>query len=232
MNGWESVAQESNLGPGQTPDVMVVIPTILGREPLLNRALCSIRGEGVKFIVSSVTDLKGHGPAVARNSAVQRGIEAYGMVEWIAFLDDDDEFRPGHLTKLIRHAQDTGAEVVYPWFDLMYGPSINNAKDPLFINGEPAFGQEFNAEALRHNNYIPVTALVRTSWFLQVGGFPSPGTPEWPHTECEDWGLWLRLRDAGAIFSHLPERTWQWNVHGKNTSGRPDAARRHYGAKP
>ena len=228
--GWASVIRESSLLEGELPDVLVVIATIAGREELLERALKSIRGEEVPFAVIVERDVKGQGPAVVRNRGVAFGIQEYGFAPWIAFLDDDDEFKPGHLTKLVRHAEATDADVVYPWFDLKYGPSIDNSKDPLAMNGEPAFGQAFDPTVLDTGNFIPVTTLVSTSMFRLVGGFPIPGSEEWPHMDCEDWALWRKLRDNGATFSHLPERTWQWNVHGKNTSGRPDAAKRIYGA--
>jgi len=39
---------------------------------------------------------------------------------------------------------------------------------------------------------------------------------------CEDWGLWLALLDAGAAFSHLPQRTWIWH-NGAGTRGRGTA---------
>jgi len=93
-------------------------------------------------------------------------------------------------------------------------------------------GQPFDPAALRESNYIPVTALVRATRFVQVGGFPEPNSEDWPHPDCEDWALWLRLLDAGAKFSHLPERTWTWEWHGRNTSGRPDRVERYYGEHP
>jgi glycosyltransferase involved in cell wall biosynthesis len=204
----------------------VIIATIPGREDLLKRAVASVSAQTFKdYEVIVEADLNREGPAVVRNRAASG---ATG--EFIAILDDDDEFKPEHLARLVQHAEETGADVVYPWFDLIRGGVNRNDWQFLLIDGKPAFGQPFNGDALRRGNYIPVTALVRRSMFEQVGGFPSPGTPEWPHAECEDWGMWLRLLDAGAKFSHLPERTWIWDHHGKNTSGRVDNAARLYGA--
>ena len=215
------------------PDVLVVIPTIPARADLLKRALASIYEPDVRLAVAIEEDTDGLDPSYCRNRAVTNMTAAGMRPTWLAFLDDDDEFHPDHLRKLVAHAEETGADVVYPWFDLNVGGRMDNARGDnlLLINGDPAFGHEFDGEALDRNNYIPVTALVRTSLFIQVGGFPEPGTEAWPNPDCEDWGLWLRLRDAGAKFSHLAERTWTWHWHGKNTSGRPDRAASIYGGK-
>jgi glycosyltransferase involved in cell wall biosynthesis len=208
----------------------VIIPTIRGREKLLDRALSSVKAQDfTDFEVLVEMDDRGDGPAVVRNRAANR---ATG--DFLALLDDDDEFKPGHLTKCIRHAEETGADIVYPWFDLMRGKVLRNDTKVLLQqdgNGGKvdAFEKPFSVNALRKNNYIPVTTVIRTDKFLEVGGFPTPGTDAWPHKDCEDWGLWLRMVEDGATFSHLPERTWTWWWHGRNTSGRPDNARKIYG---
>ncbi len=212
------------------PDVLVVVATIPGREDLLKRAIASIREDMSRVLIVGAieVDLGGLGPAAARNRAVVQALGAGVKPTWIAFLDDDDEFHPDHLRKCIEHAVENAADVVYPWFDLRVGDRTDNSRDPLLMNGELAFGQQFDGAALAANNFIPVTALVRTSKFVEVGGFPEPNSEAWPHPDCEDWALWLRLLDAGAKFSHLPERTWTWHWHGKNTSGRPDRAQQIY----
>src|SRR3546814_8644512 len=84
--------------------------------------------------------------------------------------------------------------------DVCSSDLIDNSRDPLLMNGAPAFGQEFDPAALQANNFIPVTALVRTSLFVAVGGFPQPLSEAWPHADCEDWGLWQRLLALGAKF--------------------------------
>lgn len=206
-------------------DVAVITPTIKGREDLLKRAEDSITGETVSYVHGYGIDVNGKGPASVRNQLVAESPAS----RYVAFLDDDDTFKPGHLTKLVKSADTTGADVVYPWFDLRKGGYLRNDLKLLKINGQDAFEQPFNAEVLRHHNYIPVTALVRREKFLEVGGFPRPNTEEWPHPDCEDWALWLRLLNIRAKFSHLPERTWTWFHHGANTSGRPDNARKIYG---
>ncbi len=121
-------------------------------------------------------------------------------IEWLAFLDDDDYWYPEHLALLEAHAQATGADMVYPWFDF----DRPEGRGHVIAEFE---GKPFNAEALRCENYIPVTVLVRRSVVDAVGGFPDPFGPL-----MDDWHLWLRLLDAGAKITHLPERTWMWTT--------------------
>lgn len=205
--------------------VTAIITTIPPRADQLTEALASVHAQTHPPDAVVVTvDTERRGPAPQRNDAVY---SCPTLTRWVAFLDDDDIWYPQHLAVLLDAADTTGADVVYPWFELRdaHGRDIN-VHDPLFIGGERAFGRPFDETARTHllttGNFIPVTALVRRSAFLAVGGFPTPGTPEWPHTECEDWGLWQRLAQAGASFHHVPERTWEWRWHGRNTSGRTD----------
>ena len=131
--------------------------------------------------------------------------EVLVTTDWVAFLDSDDELKPNHLRACARHATLTGADVMYPWFD---------GYDPMGM-----FGVPFDPELLRRRNYIPVTVLARTAMVKAVGGFADH--PDEHGDPCEDWGLWLKLLDLGAKFSHLPQRTWIWHPGG--TRGRaPD----------
>lgn len=144
--------------------------------------------------------------------------------DWVAFLDDDDIMYPQHIGNLLDHAAETGADLVYPWFDIGWPPS-QEPRDVLFIDGVSAEGRPFDersVEVLAVDNFIPVTVLVKRAVLEEVGGFPTPRTEEWPHESCEDWGCWQRMLAVGAKFSHLPERTWKWNWHQHQTSGRGD----------
>src|SRR3546814_15987006 len=84
------------------PDVLVVTPTIPGRDDLLKRAVASIREDMGHVVVAGAieVDLGGLGPSITRNRAVVQTMNAGVRPKWIAFLDDDDEFLPDHLRKL------------------------------------------------------------------------------------------------------------------------------------
>lgn len=187
--------------------VTAVIPVHLPNldNGYLNQAIKSVaRQTRPVDAISVAVDSTHAGAAVTRTRAVH-GVET----EWCAFLDSDDLWYPHHVEVLLETAEKTGADLVFPWFDVPRG------YDPF-----PEFeGQPFNAGELRVRNYIPITVLVRTLLISQVGGFTPKGPPENP---CEDHGTWLKLLDAGAKFVHHNGRTWQYLWHKGNTSGRGD----------
>jgi glycosyltransferase involved in cell wall biosynthesis len=184
-----------------TVSITVVIPTIAGREAMLARALASVQAQTMPCQVIVELDSDRRGAAAARNRALAK-VDS----EWVAFCDDDDEWYPNHLRLCARHARLTGADVVYPGYDI-------DGDDPI-----GCFGIPFDPFLLHRRNYIPVTTLCRTELVRKVGGFSD--RPDENGDPCEDWGLWLALLDAGATFSHLPQRTWLWHNNANGTRGR------------
>lgn len=162
-------------------------------------------------------DITRTGAAAARNRALQNV-----STEWVAFLDDDDIFYPDHVRLCLAKALQTGADVVYPWFDLAIDGEVDNDQNPLAAPQRgrlrSPFGLSFGPEQEDHlihvANFIPVTVLARTEAIRSVGGFNSD-------VQHEDWDLWKRLLDVGATFAHLGLRTWRWNWHAKQTAGAP-----------
>lgn len=202
---------------GRTNTVAVCIPSIPRRVDLLGEALAGVlRQTRLPDEIHVVIDHEGMGAAHTRNRAWRAA-----TTDFVLFLDDDDLLYPEHIETLLSYS--SNADLVYPWFDLKEGA------DPLFVthNGRlvTPYGLPFDEESAQHlretGNFIPVTCMVRRQLLEDVGGFPQPSTPEWPHSTCEDWGCWQRLLNAGGRFVHAPHRTWRWRWHGGNTSGRP-----------
>ena len=192
--------------------VAVCVPSIAPRGKMLARAVASVTAQDRAADALCVAiDHDRSGAAAVRNRSWRMA-----DTEWVAFLDDDDELLPNHLEHLLAVQADTGADVVYPWHRII-GPDGRIKADLLGAQGVP-----FEPSELDSRNFIPVTLLVRRELLADVGGFPLPNSPEWPHSDCEDWACWRRLRDAGATFVHTPEVTWLWHHHGANTSGRGD----------
>ena len=188
-------------------DVTVVVPTIPARRSLLRRALTSVDAQtlGDPEIVVEV-DHSGEGAAATR----QRGLEAV-RTPWVAFLDDDDEFLPGHLEALRACAEWSGADYVYAWYEVVGGT------DPMPGN----FGRPFDPAAPVQTT---ITVLVRTDLAQAVGFRGGPvADPNGSGLTVggEDHRFTLGCAAAGADVRHLPVRTWLWHHHGGNTSGLP-----------
>lgn len=204
--------------------VTVCIPSIPPRSEKLLRALASVVTQTRPAdAISVIFDYEGIGAAAARNKAW-----CAATTEYVAFLDDDDEFLPQHLERVMECAVETNADVVYSWFEHRGWPDWTpDRQDPLAVPvgghlrhplGVP-FGSEQAAHMKRYA-FIPITTLVRRSMLERVGGFPQPLSSEWPREDCEEWGCWLRILDKGGRFVHHPERTWVLNA-GEGTAGKP-----------
>ncbi|HUT53321.1 MAG TPA: glycosyltransferase [bacterium] len=187
---WVAEAVESALGQGRDDVEVIVVddgstddtPAVLARFAGRARVIRQENG----------------GVSVARN----RGIgEARG--EWIAFLDADDRFRPGHLDRLDRAAS------AHPDAGLIYA-------DAMLIDGE---GREIKPKTARDPGPDPFTSLllrnvittsataVRAGCLNQVGAFyPVLKGPE-------DWDLWLRLA-ARFTVARIPEISVDYRKHG------------------
>jgi glycosyltransferase involved in cell wall biosynthesis len=196
--------------------VTVVIPSIPIRAYELARAVASVMsGARAPDAISIEIDRAHEGAGPTRTKAMLRASS-----EWIAFIDDDDVWYAQHLERLLATAEETGADVVYPWFDVI-NPDGERGYDPF-----PQFEGKPWDPAEPH--LFPICALVRTE-LAQRSFFPAcrPNDPAW---DGDDWPFWLGVFEQGAKVVHLNERTWRWNHWGisspenpvGNTSGRGD----------
>lgn len=193
--------------PGNT--ITVVIPTIPPRAARLSRAVASVMSQELPASAIIIpNDTERLGAAANR----QAGLDLV-KTKWVAFLDDDDEFYPYHLSSLLRHAEEEDADYVFSWYDVVGGT------DP---RGEQ-FGIPWDPANPRQTT---ITTLVKTELAQSVGGFvPEEDedllSPD-RHYCGEDWRFTQRINDAGAKISHYPAKTWAWHHHGGNTSGLPN----------
>lgn len=193
-----------------SPLVTVVIPTIKPRRGFLRRAVNSVMAQtiGVPPIEIAI-DREHQGAAATRNRALMNV-----KTPWVAFLDDDDYFLPNHLEVLLNAA--SGEHDIYYTGCKVIGPNF----ETIPMQEEwGRFGKEFDAEILRQGSCIPVTSLVPTE-LAQLARFGPPNHD--PLSWYDDWGFYLRALDKGASFLHIPEVTWVWHHHGRNTSGQGD----------
>lgn len=186
--------------------VGVAIPSIPPRGQMLRRAIGSaLRQTRLPDALSVIIDHNRDGATTTRNRA-WRALDT----DYVAFLDDDDELLPQHIEQLHTIAETTGADLVYPWFDVAGGT------DP--------FPQHFNQPWDPNNpRQTTITCLWRRTALEAIDGFPTVPDRCDDHGNRigEDFAAVVALNDKGGRIVHHPERTWIWHHHFANTSGRP-----------
>lgn len=202
-------------------DVTVVIPTHPGRLEFTSQAFVSAvdQTHRPQAVIVQV-DNERRGAAWTRNEALKSV-----RTHWVAFLDSDDWLYPQHLESLLDAAADSGADLVYPYFDTDGPDVLCTSRYGKIVSPEGVpFGPEQESWLRNRGGFIPVTHLCRADRIKRVGGFPAQGRFAVPEGnvsgDCEDYGLLIRLLDRGARFHHWPERTWFYRQHTDNTGGR------------
>ncbi len=133
-------------------------------------------------------------PGAARNQAA-----AGARADVLAFLDDDDRWRPAHLEGLRDAFRDPSCGVAYRDSVVIRervdagGRRVNLDQRPIECEWSPALMAE--------NDYVPPSAMaVRRAWFEQLGGFDES-------FECsEDWDFLMRAARLG-VPRRVPGRT-------------------------
>lgn len=194
------------LPPAGGRDVTVVIPTIPGRGRMLSRAVTSVTKQAEPVAATVITnDHHGAGAWANRNLGLM-----HVRTPWLAFLDDDDELLPHHTRTLLDLAERTGAGLVWGWFEVIGGTDpIPQCRGKVYDLADP--------------HTVPITYLVRTEVALEaareVGGFlPDPrGSGAF---DVQDFPLFHAMASIGGT-ANVPDVTWLWHHHGRNTSGLP-----------
>jgi glycosyltransferase involved in cell wall biosynthesis len=111
-----------------------------------------------------------------------KGLEL-ALGDWIAPLDDDDEFTADHLESLLSFAVKGGFEMVYGMVRMEMKPEewVNCGSWPL------RYGKIAHQAVLYHSRLK----------FLKYD------VNAWKYNEPDDWNLWRRMKDAGARIGFL-----------------------------
>lgn len=110
--------------------------------------------------------------------------------EYVAFLDDDNTFRPDHLAVLINAIEKE------PELDGVYGDrwTFVDGKD-----GKLGTHGDWNPTQLFGQNYIDISdVLVKKSCLMDMGGFDER------YKKFIDWNLWLRMAKARKKMKRIP----------------------------
>jgi glycosyltransferase involved in cell wall biosynthesis len=129
------------------------------------------------------------GPGPGRNHAIK-----HATGDWIAFLDDDDEWLPGKLAAQLQH-------LVADEYDVI-GTNALRSSGPLYFPDLTAPRVPSRRELLHVNPLVISSVVARRSLLRAIGGFADL---PWLRGGPLDYHTWLRLSDAGARFLVLPE---------------------------
>ena len=181
--------------------VSVIIPTY-NRETVLPRAIDSVLAQkGVEFELLVIDDgstdstrnfsetrypvpgaryffQENKGPAAARNLGIQ---EAKG--EWIAFLDSDDEWRPGKLKAQLEFFRENPDYLICQTEEIW----IRNGKRVNPMKKHRKSGGHIFEKCLPLCVVSPSAVMMHRKLFDEAGLFDE-SLPA-----CEDYDLWLRI---------------------------------------
>ena len=192
--------------------ISVIIASIPPRAELLKRCIDSVIKQTLKpdkILVNIDNDRVG--AASSRDKLIKSC-----DTDYIAILDDDDQFLPNHLEVLYNHIIKEEADLAYPSWVNEYGLSMH-------LDG--FMGIPWDNKNIHQ---VPITWMAKTSAIIEVGGFCSEFDidndnydPE-GHRIGEDFVMIRKLVDSGKKITHINEITWVWNSNGPNTQGKPE----------
>jgi len=197
------------------PKVSVILTTYNRAEKMLPRAIESVLGQTFKdweliIIDDASTDST---PEVIsryqkRDERISRihhqenfGSDTRGKNEglldsggeYIAYLDDDNEWMPYHLEKMVAKLDQN------PKLDLVYCDFWILNQDKPEWEGQQGIALNFDAQFLLNRCYIDTSSVLhRREMAFKVGGFDET-LPKYI-----DWNMWVRMMKAGATMQRLP----------------------------
>ena len=213
------------LGPG-TPDMVSVVIPVFNGEDFLAEAVESVLGQEYELMeVIAVDDGSDDGSSailrrfpgikvIRQGNSGCTGARNTGILasrgELVAFIDQDDRWRPDKLTKQVAAlAADTSAGYSLGHIELFLEPGC-----PV-----PAWmGSRGWMVGTRRVGYLPGTMVVRRQTFDRLGLFDD----RFKIGSDADW--LVRARDAAIGVAIVPDVVMDKRVHRNNLSSHPDGS--------
>jgi GT2 family glycosyltransferase len=129
--------------------------------------------------------------------------------EWIALVDDDDEWLPEKLTKQ-RHI----AETCHPSVGLIYTwtQAQGNAEQPSYQSTHSIEGDA--RRAILSSNFIMSPSVMVRRQAIKAAGLFDKALPS-----CQDWDMWARIFLKGYTCAVVPEILAIYHRHGGESIG-------------
>jgi hypothetical protein len=215
--------------PGALPRVSVILRT-KDRPGLLAEALASLRAQSLQDFETVLVNAGGPIPEPILAQAPGRGLRvvvpaqpgrraqslnaglASARGHYVAYLDDDDLYRPAHLETLARALDgDEGVGAAFSGVDQIahrLGP------DGRYRDGETLFtyGRPFDENRILFKNDVPLIALMHWRSLVEISG---------PFDEdfdlYEDWDFLIRLSRVTRL-RFVPETTAVYRLRDDGTN--------------
>jgi GT2 family glycosyltransferase/tetratricopeptide (TPR) repeat protein/MoaA/NifB/PqqE/SkfB family radical SAM enzyme len=229
------VALRRQVEVGEWPLVSVIVPTY-NRPDMLVAALQSILEQTYKnheiIVVNDcgldVADIVGwlnkkgnityvrHDRNRERAAARNTGLKL-ARGKYIAYLDDDDLFYPGHLETLVYFLENTDYRVAYT--DAHRAHQAKQRGRYVTTCRDLPYSHDFNADLLLVANQFPNLCLMHEKSCLEKTGLFDESL-----MTHEDWDLWIRLSLYYKFF-HIKKVTceFSWRQDGSTTSSQKAA---------
>jgi glycosyltransferase involved in cell wall biosynthesis len=195
----------NQMSGGPVPLISVIVRSM--DRPSLGAALASIAEQDLRPIEVVLVNARGpaHGPMpsqvgdlpvrcidtggpLLRSAAANAGLAA-ARADGVIFLDEDDVFLPGHLSRLQR-ALHANPSAIAAYADVDYGHEEGGQ-----WHSEHLFADDFDRDRLRFENFVPLHAALmrRAEVFLHGCRFDES------LDLFEDWDWWLQLSRHGDL---------------------------------
>lgn len=210
--------------PNSMPNISVVMSTYNRADGMLQRAIDSVLAQSYKDFELIIVDDASTGDTpmtiekymqldkriVYRRLGVNSGSDTHpknvgvslAVGNYIAYLDDDNEWTSYHLEVLMKAMEND------PDLDVAYCDSILYFPKEQKREPAPAIARDFDGQFLLNRNYIDTSQVLhKREAIIQVGGWDE-ALPKFV-----DWNLWVRMLKAGRTFRRVPIIATNYYVH-------------------
>lgn len=153
------------------------------------------------------------GAPVARNTGIR-----LAKYEWVALVDDDDEWLPGKLAKQWRVAEQVAEDVglIYTWTHAQGVGEQASYVSEHYVRGDAK-------RAILTTNFIMSASVMVRKQAIEEAGLFDEGLPS-----CQDWDMWVRIFLTGYQCEVVPEVLTIYHRHGGESIGLSPRARLGY----
>jgi len=224
--GYTEGAPGNPSGMTSSPLVSVIVPCFRG-EKYIGDALQSVASQshprweiivvedgshdGTEGIVAEFQKSVPHSSVRFFRHGTNRGVSAtrntgiqYAAGGWIAFLDHDDLWLPGHLEIAIQSLKSQRGDL---FFSDVVSFSENESDEEKMTTLD--LSRNWISDLFERNRIVLSSVVVSRPALERVGTFdPLEGVQH-----CEDYDLWLRMATADCRFVKSPETTIRYRQH-------------------